>query len=182
MIKIQKGVTMKILITYLSQTGNTEKIAKAIYQETSPTQEVEIKKLEEVSADNLSGYDLIFIGSPIHAGNLSGPVKEFLGRLQAPSGKKMAGLLTHAGTAYPDQVMSKFTEPFKTACEKNGLQYLGCFSCQGFLNPAIHEMVKKGQNLTDEQWAERVKEMTGHPDAEDLKKARAFAKEILLKI
>ena len=94
----------------------------------------------------------------------------------------MAGFLTHAGTAYPDQVMSKFTEPFKAACEKNGLEYLGCFSCQGFLNPAIHEMVKKGQNLTDEQWAERVKEMTGHPDADDLNKARAFAKEILAKI
>ncbi len=173
---------MKILITYLSQTGNTEKIAKAIYEEASPTHAVETKKLEEVNPENVSGYDLIFIGSPIHAGNLSGPVKEFLDRLQTPTGKKMAGFLTHAGTAYPDQVMSKFTEPLKTACEKNRLEYLGCFSCQGFLNPAIHDMVKKAQNLTDEQWAERVKEMTGHPDAEDLKKARAFAKEVLAKI
>ncbi len=173
---------MKILITYLSQTGNTEKVAKAIYEEASPGHEVETKKLEEVSAENFSGYDLLFIGSPIHAGNLAAASKDFLIRLQVPSGKKMAGFLTHAGPAYPEQIMSKFIEPFKTACEKNGLEYLGCFSCQGFLNPAIHEMVKKGQNLTDEQWAERVKEMTGHPDAEDLNKARAFAKEVLAKI
>jgi flavodoxin len=173
---------MKILITYLSQTGNTEKVAKAISEVVSPAHEVETRKLEEVNPENISGYDLLFIGSPIHAGNLAAATKDFLGRLQMPSGKKMAGFLTHAGTAYPDQIMSKFTEPLKAACEKNGLGYLGCFSCQGFLNPAIHEMVKKGQNLTDEQWAERVKEMTGHPDAEDLNKARAFAKEILSKI
>lgn len=173
---------MKILIAYLSQTGNTEKVAKAIYEEASPAHEVETKKLEEVNPEKVSGYDLLLIGSPIHAGNLAGATKDFLTRLLAPSGKKMAGFLTHAGPAYPDQVMSKFTEPLKTACEKNGLEYLGCFSCQGFLNPAIHEVVKKSQNLTDEQWAERVQQMTGHPDAEDLNKARAFAKEILAKI
>ena len=170
---------MKILITYLSQTGNTGKVAQAIYEEASQRHEVESKKLEEVSAENLSGYDLLFIGSPIHVGNLSAAVKDFLGRLKTASDTKLAGFLTHSGKAYPDQVMSKFTDPFKVACEKNGLEYLGCFSCQGFLNPAIHEMVKKAQNLTDEQWAETVKQMTGHPDAEDLSKARAFAKEVL---
>jgi flavodoxin I len=172
---------MKALIIYFSQTGNTGKVAQAIYEETSPGNEVESKKLEEVSVENLFGYDLVFIGSPIHAGNLAGTTKDFLSRIQIPSGVKMAGFLTHAGSAYPEQVMSKFTEPFKAACEKNGLEYLGCFSCQGFLNPAIHEMVKKGQNLTDEQWAERVKQMTGHPDAEDLNKAKAFARAILTK-
>ncbi len=83
---------MKILIAYLSQTGNTEKIAKAIYEEASPAHEVETKKLEEVSAENLSGYDLIFIGSPIHAGNLAGAVKDFLNRLQVPSGAKTGRL------------------------------------------------------------------------------------------
>ena len=172
---------MKILIAYLSQTGNTEKIAKVIYEEASPAHEVDTKKLEEVSAENLSGYDLVFIGSPIHAGNLSGAVKDFLNRLQVPSGGKLAGFVTHSGAAYPEQILSKFAEPFKAACEKNALEYLGCFNCQGFLNPAIHEMVKKGQNLTDEQWTERVKQMTGHPDAEDLAKAKAFAREILAK-
>jgi len=33
--------------------------------------------------------------------------------------------------------------------------------------------------LTDEQWAERVKQMTGHPNPEDLAKAKAFTKEVL---
>ena len=64
---------MKILITYLSQTGNTEKVAKAIYEEASPAHEVETRKLEEVNPENITGYDLLFIGSPIHAGNMVQP-------------------------------------------------------------------------------------------------------------
>src|SRR4030042_5608952 len=99
---------MKILVSYLSQTGNTEKVAGAIYEEASKAHEIETKKLEEVNPENVSGYDFLFIGSPIHAGNLSGAVKDFLGRLQTPSGGKLAGFLTHAGAAYPDQIMSKF--------------------------------------------------------------------------
>lgn len=172
---------MKVLVVYFSQTGNTEKVAQAIFREASQTHEVETKKLEEVNAGDLAGYDFVFIGSPIHAGNLSGPVKDFLNSLQTPPGQKMAGFITHAGPAYPEQIMGKFTEPFKAACEKNALKYLGCFNCQGFLNPAIHEMLKKSQNLTDEQWAERVKQMTDHPNAEDLAKAKAFTREILAK-
>ena len=172
---------MKILIGYLSQTGNTEKIAGAIYEEASAAHEVETKKLEEVNPEKISGYNLLFVGSPIHAGNLAGAVKDFLNRLLIPSGVRLAGFVTHSGAAYPEQILDKFAEPFKAACEKNALVYLGCFNCQGFLNPAIHEMVKKGQNLTDEQWTERVKQMTGHPDAEDLAKAKAFAREVLAK-
>lgn len=172
---------MKILVVYFSQSGNTEKVAQAIIQEASQTHVVETKKLEEVKAGDLARYDFVFIGSPIHAGNLSSPVKDFLNSLQVPSGKKMAAFITHAGSSYPEQVMSKFTEPFKATCEKNALEYQGCFSCQGFLNPAIHEMVKKSQNLTDEQWAERVEQMTGHPNAEDLAKAKAFTREVLAK-
>jgi flavodoxin I len=170
---------MKILITYLSQTGNTEKIAKAIYEESSPAHEVETRKLEEVNPEKISGYDLLLIGSPIHAGNLSGAVKDFLNRLLIPSGGKLAGFVTHSGSAYPEQILSKFTEPFKAACEKNALEYLGCFSCQGFLDQALHEMIKKSQNLTDEEWADRVKQMTGHPNAEDLTKAKAFTRDVL---
>ena len=34
-------------------------------------------------------------------------------------------------------------------------------------------------NLTDEQWADMVKQMTGRPNEEDEGKAKAFAKELL---
>ena len=84
-------LTMKILITHFSQTGNTEKIAKAIGEVASQGNDTEIKKMEEVDAGSVSGYDFIFIGSPLHASNLAGPVKKFLEGLQTGAAKKLVG-------------------------------------------------------------------------------------------
>jgi len=170
---------MKVLVTYFSQTGNTEKIAKAICEEASRENEADLKKLEDVSADDFAGYDFIFIGSPLHAGNLAGPVKEFLSGIQAGSGQKMAGFITHFAPAYPNQAMDGFTEPITSVCQEKGIEYKGCFDCQGALTESLHEMVKKRQNLTDEQWAGMVKQMTGRPNEDDAANAREFAKEML---
>jgi flavodoxin len=170
---------MKILVTYFSQTGNTEKIAKAICEEASLTNDVQLKKLEEVSPDDLAEYNFIFIGSPLHAGNIAEAVKGFLSGIKAVPGQKIAGFITHAAPAYPDQDMDKFSEPIKAACRGKNIEYMGCFDCQGFLTEALHEMIQKSQNLTDAQWAETVKQMTGHPDREDIVKAKAFAKSVL---
>lgn len=170
---------MKVLVTYFSQTGNTKKVARAIQEEAAQGNEVELKKLEEISPGDVAGYDFIFLGSPLHAANLAAPVKEFLSGIQTGSGQKMAGFITHSAPAYPEQAMDGFTEPIKTACQEKGIEYKGCFDCQGFLTEALHGMVKKSQKLTDEQWAESVKQMTGHPDADDVNKVRAFAKEVL---
>ena len=170
---------MKVLVTYFSQTGNTEKIARSMCEEASRANEAELKKLEEVGPDDVAGYDFILIGSPLHASNLAEPVKEFLGSIQAGSAQKMAGFITHFAPAYPDQAMDGFTEPMKAACKEKGIEYKGCFDCQGALTESLHEMVKKKQNLTDEQWAGMVKQMTGHPNGADVANAKACAKEVL---
>ncbi len=38
---------MKVLVTYFSQTGNTEKIANAINEVASQNNETEVRKMEE---------------------------------------------------------------------------------------------------------------------------------------
>ena len=60
-----------------------------------------------------------------------------------------------------------------------GIEYKGCFDCQGALIESLHEAVQKKLNLSDEQWADMVKQMTGHPKEEDVANAKAFAKEVL---
>ena len=50
---------------------------------------------------------------------------------------------------------------------------------KGALTKSLCEMVKKKQNLSDEQWADKVKQRIGHPNEEDEGKAKAFAKELL---
>ncbi|MCF8068962.1 MAG: flavodoxin domain-containing protein [Desulfobacterales bacterium] len=170
---------MKVLVTYFSQSGNTEKIAKAICEEAARANEADLKKLEDITPDEVAGYDVIFIGSPLHSGSLAAPVKEYLGVIKESSGQKMAGFITHFAPAYPNQDMDGFAEPIKVACKEKGIEYKGCFDCQGFLIESMHSMVRKKLNLTDEQWAGMVKQMTGYPNEEDEGKAKVFAKEVL---
>ena len=98
---------------------------------------------------------------------------------QEISGQKLAGFITHFAPAYPEQDMDGFTEPIKTACKEKGIEYKGSFDCQGFLNEALHEAVQKKMNLTDEQWAGMVEQMTGRPNEEDVANAKTFAKSVL---
>ena len=170
---------MKVLVTYFSQSGNTEKIANAIWEEASQANEADLKKLEDVGSEDFAGYDFIFIGSPLHSANLAVPVKEFLTSIKAVSGQKMAGVITHFAPVYPDQDMEGFTEPIKAACKEKGIEYKGCFDCQGALTESLHETVQKKLSLNDEQWADMVKQMTGHPNKEDEANAKAYAKEVL---
>ena len=170
---------MKVLVTYLSQSGNTEKIAKAIWEEASQANEADLKKLEDITPGDVAGYDFIFIGSPLHSGSLAAPVKECLGVLQASSGQKMAGFITHMAPAYPDQDMETFTEPIKAACKEKGIEYVGCFDCQGALAESMHKAVQKKLNLSDEQWADMVRQMTGRPNDEDVANAKACARDVL---
>ena len=170
---------MKVLVTYFSQSGNTEKIAKAIYEEASQANEAVVKKLEDITPEEVAGYDFIFIGSPLHSGSLAAPVKECLGLIKASSGQKMAGFITHFAPAYPEQDMEGFAAPIKAACKEKGIEYKGCFDCQGALAESMHAAVQKKLNLNDEQWAGVVKQMTGRPDEKDVANAKACAKEVL---
>ena len=170
---------MKVLVTYFSQSGNTEKIAKAIYEEASQAHEADLKKLEDITPEGVAKYDFVFIGSPLHSGSLAAPVKECLGVIQESSGQKMAGFITHMAPAYPEQDMEAFADPIKAACKEKGIEYVGCFDCQGFLAEAMHAAVQKKLDMTDEQWADMVKQMTGHPNDEDVANAKACAREVL---
>ena len=170
---------MKIFIAYLSQTGNTEKIAKVIFDEASQENEVEMSKIEKVDPSSIKGYDFLFVGSPLHAANISGEISEFIKKLPASSGTKLAGFITHAAPAYPQQKLDTMSQPFKDVCAEKGMEYVGCFNCQGYLADFMHEAVQKMQKVDDETWAENVKQMTGHPNAEDEFKAKFFVKSLL---
>ena len=66
--------------------------------------------------------------------------------------------------------------------EGKRIRHLGCFDCQGRLAPAIQPMVQKSQGLSDEEWAERMAKTDQHPDAEDEKKAREFARAVTAEV
>ena len=82
----------KALVVYYSLYGNTEKVANALAAGLqSGGCDVNTVKVDAINLSGLSNIDLLCVGTPVHAFNISKPVKEFLERLmnqEGLSGKK----------------------------------------------------------------------------------------------
>ena len=63
---------MKALVAYYSESGNTEKLAKAIYEGIN----VSDKEIASISDASAKDYDIIFIGFPVQASSVPGKVEK----------------------------------------------------------------------------------------------------------
>ncbi len=164
---------MKVLVAYFSQTGNTKKIAEAIFDEIQT--EKEIKPLKEV--ENLEGYDFAFIGFPVHG---FGPTKNAADFIKKhATDKKIALFVTHAMPPDMDMLQGLLKKCKKPA---NKADLEGFFDCQGELAEKVAQMLMKSGNPQMEQFG-KMREMTvGHPNAEEIENARSFARETMEKV
>ncbi len=170
---------MKILVTYVSQSGNTEKVATAIHAQASEKHNVVLMKLDAVDPNALNQFDTIFMGSPIHAGVVAKEVADFLEQIPELPGISFAGFITHAAPAYPQQQLDQMIKAYSDACETKSMVNKGCFSCQGYLADAMHAAVQEMQGVDDAEWQRKKAQMSGHPDEADLNAAKKFAKSVL---
>lgn len=90
----------KIIVIYDSKTGNTESMAQAVAKGSRnvPKAVVNLKKVDEVSLDNLLGADAIIIGSPTYYGLMSAKIKDLLDKSVKIHGK-LAGKVGAAFTS-----------------------------------------------------------------------------------
>jgi NAD(P)H dehydrogenase (quinone) len=74
---------VKVLVTYYSQTGNTEKVAAAIGRGVAGVKEVEVavRKVSDVKDSEILEADGILVGTPVQWGNPAASVKQFLDRV-----------------------------------------------------------------------------------------------------
>lgn len=170
---------MTVLVTYMSVTGNTKKVADAIYGEIGGKKE--IKPMDEVKS--LDGYELSFIGFPIHSGGVPTKVKEFLEK--HAKGKKMAIFFTHAAFADPkimpgSDVLIK-NEQQKAREAAAGAILLGSFDCRGVLGDDVAKRCLSSPDPVIQQFGKAHPLTLGHPDATELSQARAFAREMMTK-
>jgi len=158
------------LVSYSSQTGNTKKVAEAIFDELSG--EKELKPLEHVM--NLEGYDLAFIGFPVHS---AGPAKDAKSFLESNSaGKKLALFVTHAAPEdAPD--LPKILDACKAAA--TGAELVGVFDCQGELSQDVIGFLLKSDNPALRAFGEYGPQTKGQPDSVCLERARDFAREVM---
>jgi len=162
---------MRVLVTYMSSTGNTKKVAEAIYGEIEG--EKEIKPITEVN--NLEGYDLAFLGFPIHGYGPDKKAKKFLE--QQTEGQKIALFITHASWEDHEAIPS-YLEKFRKAAD--GANLVGMFNCQGQLAKGVKFVMKLMVGSELRSWALEDNSQ-GQPDETRLNKARVFAQEIMKK-
>ena len=79
----------QLLIVYESRTGNTEAMAKAVYEGAlSAGATVSLKKASQATCDDLLNCDSVILGSPTHFGYMAGTLQEFLTEAYITLGKK----------------------------------------------------------------------------------------------
>lgn len=158
---------MKVIVAYMSQTGNTKKVAEAIFEEIQADKEM--KTLDEI--DCLQGYDLAFIGFPIQIYGPAQPAKAFLERHAA--GKDIVLFITYASPE-DDKLLLQWLDACRAAVV--GGNVVGLFHCRGELSEKVADMMKSSGDPDLVAWAEKRSETLGQPDATRLKRARAFAR------
>ncbi|HVO78015.1 MAG TPA: flavodoxin family protein [Methanomassiliicoccales archaeon] len=160
---------MKTLVTYMTVTGNTKRVADAIYAEVNGVKD--IKPMDEVKS--LEDYDLVFIGFPIMRFGPPDPAKAFIEK--NAKGKKVALFMTHA--------MWSDMEPLKGILAKckdaaNCAKVVGMFDCQGEMSEALAKSLLNNSNPEMQKFGQMRAKTMGNPDAADLTRAKTFVREM----
>jgi len=162
---------MKALVTYFSKTGNTEKVARAIY-DALPVDK-EIKPIRDL--DGAAGYDIVFCGFPVYAHSVPEKAQPFIRELG--EGQKIAFFSTHGSLRGGQLPIQAFENALGLALKAN---VLGHFGCRGKVDPKIIEMLMKQQE--NRAWAEEAQSADMHPDQADLEDAKAWTLSMLAKV
>jgi NAD(P)H dehydrogenase (quinone) len=80
--------SIKVLVAYVSRTGNTAKMAQGVAEGARAVQRtmVELKSVDSVTADDLFSADAVVVGSPVYWSNMAGEVKTFFDNWQLKFG------------------------------------------------------------------------------------------------
>lgn len=152
---------MKSLIVYSSQTGNTLKLAKIIYDELKG----EKKMFSIDEAPSPEGYDLVAVGFWFQGGKPDPKAVAYLSKCSKPS--RIFLFSTHG--AAKDSAHVKSAMDYAVGLT-NGSIIAGMFTCQGEVNPKVLEKVK--QKPEPPVWINDAGHAVGHPDEADLSALR----------
>jgi len=160
----------KVLVAYFSQTGNTEKVARAIFDALQC--EKEIKPIDD-SLDTI-GYELIFCGFAVQGHSVPAKAKPFLKKLAKD--QKVAFFTTHGSLrdgVFPRQALEDALGMTPQT------KLMGTFGCRGKVKPDLIDALAK--QLQHEAWADEALSAHDHPTVADLQDAAAFAREMCKK-
>jgi len=149
---------MKSVIIYFSQTGNTQRVAKAICDSIRKVNgQCDMIRLKEANVTDIAGYDLMGMGCPSFAREEPVNVRRFIMGMKPLRGKLCFVFATHGG--HPGDVLPSMAGRLR----RQGVKVIGGFNCDGS---------DRMPHFTYPWWTD------GHPDGIDLKAAADFGKEM----
>jgi flavodoxin len=161
--------TMRTLVTYYSESGNTEKLAKAIYEGLEATNNEIAEIGEEKDFDD---YDVIFVGFPVHGSSVPPKAEKCIKKI--PEDKMLAFFGTHGSLRGGPLSVSAFHYAISLAPQA---RIIGTFGCRGEVKASLLEgLLNKAEHRF---WALEAQSAEGHPDDADLEDGKQFAKLML---
>ena len=157
----------KTLVAYLSLTGNTQKIAEAIFSSLDGAKTM--KSVDDIQDQELAQFKLIFIGFPVHSHSVPFKTESLIKKI--PEGKQIAFFSTH-GSLTGSRLAHEALE-YAGVLTKN-TKVLGTFTCRGQVSLNVLESLSKSPEHT--AWTEMAASARSHPDEGDLEDARSFAR------
>ena len=159
-------------MAYISETGNTRKVAQAIYDEIPGEKDM----MPICDVPDSSVYDLIFMGFPVHQ---FGPDKKAVLRMtqHCVPGRKVALFITHAAPETEPE-LQEWLQKFKDLAGKADL--IGFFDCQGQMSKPVKMVLRLSRDKKMRDWA-KADNSKGQPDEVRIKKAKGFAMEMFQK-
>ena len=169
---------LKILITFFSNTGNTEKVANSM-KDGLTNHDVDMIPVKEVDPLTLKSYDIVFLGSGVYASRIDKSVITLIKKTVPDLPAKLAYFCTHAS-------LKLYQEPFKrinNIAKEHNCEIIGKFDCVGE-NLGIPLDIQLGmlEKLPEDQKEKAIKDMEkmkGRPNEMDLKNAKNFATSLV---
>lgn len=162
---------VRILVAYHSDTGNTEKLALAVQKGAASVSGVVVtlKKAAEVKDEEITQYDGIAFGAPVHWSNLAADGKRFLDRVGGAFWKakmtgdgRTAGVFCTAGSVASGKEMARLSMISEFLAmrftiiggvDADGFGTLGPQATTGPPNPGVNEQSQKEASLFGERFA-----------------------------
>ena len=169
---------LKILITFFSNTGNTEKVAISM-KDGLTEHDVDMIAVKEVAPETLNSYDIVFLGSGVYASRIDKSVLTLVKKAVPDLPSKLVYFCTHAS-------LKLYQEPFKrinNIAKEHNCEIIGKFDCVGEnLGIPLETQLGMLEKLPEDQKEKAIKDMEkmkGRPNELDLENAKNFATSLM---
>jgi flavodoxin len=155
---------MNAMVVYDSVFGNTEQVAQAMGRALGAPEDAEARRVSEVKAEQLTGLDVLIVGSPTRAFRPTSATKQLLRRIPAGGlkGVKVAAFDTRFAVEDTDSAILTFmvklfgyaAKPIAARLKRKGGDV--ALPPEGFIVEGTEGPLREGELERAAEWARRL--------------------------